>query len=191
MKLIAFAATLCAFSAIASNEHTDHTPKLSKLGEGKVTEYVGRNIHHHVRVGDLKSQVALFEETLPPKSLGAPPHRHENEDEIFIVLKGKVHFLNIDQEITADAGTIASLPRGYMHGFWNPYDEPVHLLVIVAPGHFDMFFEAVEAAIKKAPNATPEQIGEIIGQEAIKMNVHVDMSMLPDSGRQLLAPPKE
>ncbi|MCW8090950.1 cupin domain-containing protein [Alteromonas sp. ASW11-130] len=186
--IITSVAVMCVLTVRAEDDNVQHHTKFTKLGEGKITQYVGRDIHHHVRAGDLESKIALFEETLPPKSLGAPPHRHDNEDEIFIVLKGTVHFLNKDKEIKGDAGTIAALPRGHLHGFWNPYDEPAHLLVVVTPGHFEKFFEAVETAMQNAPNATPEQIGAIIAQETANMNVHVDMSKLPASARELLAP---
>lgn len=190
VKLLTVAATLMSLPLIA-HEHkgAGYSAKFSELGKGKETQYVGRNIHHHVRADDLKSEVGLFEEILPARTLGSPPHKHQDEDEIFVVLKGKVNFLNGDDEVVGKAGTVASLPRGHFHGFWNPYDEPAQLLVFVAPGHFDTFFEAVEKALKANPEATPQQIGGIIAEEAGKMNVTVDMSKLPDSAKALLAPP--
>jgi quercetin dioxygenase-like cupin family protein len=190
---VTLASSLFMFlSAALAHEHgaksPQYTPKFSQLGEGRSVEYNGRPIYHHVSNDDLPSNVALFEEVLPAKSLGAPPHTHENEDEIFVVLDGTVHFLNGKQEVVAKSGTVASLPRMNQHGFWNPYDEPAHLLVFVAPGHFSTFFEAVQNAVKDANGATPEEVGGIIAQEAEKLGVKIDMSQLPASALSLLQP---
>lgn len=165
-----------------------YSAKFTSLGEGKPTLYSGRPIYHHVRTADLPSEVALFEEILPAKSLGAPPHSHQNEDEIFIVLEGKVHFLDNENEVIADAGTIASLPRKNLHGFWNPYDEPAKLLVFVSPGHFSEFFETVASAVETSKATTPEEVGAIIGKEAASYGVDIDMSVLPKSAMALLKP---
>ena len=135
--------------------HGEYHASFTKLGEGKPIMYTGRPIYQHVKAGDLPSEIGLFEEILPAKSLGAPPHTHTNEDEIFIVLDGTVHFLNGTDEVVAEPGTVASLPRNNQHGFWNPYDEPAQLLVLVAPGHFQEFFGAVEAAVKASGAKSP------------------------------------
>ena len=58
-------------------------------------------------------------------------------------------------EVVAEAGTVASLPRNNQHGFCTPYDEPAQLLVLVAPGHFQEFFGAVEAAVKASGAKSP------------------------------------
>ena len=171
--------------------HGEYHASFTKLGEGKPIMYTGRPIYQHVKAGDLPSEIGLFEEILPAKSLGAPPHTHTNEDEIFIVLDGTVHFLNGTDEVVAEPGTVASLPRNNQHGFWNPYDEPAQLLVLVAPGHFQEFFGAVEAAVKESGAKSPQDIGAIIGQEAAKKGVMIDMSALPPSAMALLPPPSQ
>ena len=188
-------AALLVASAFAhkheSAAHGEYHASFTKLGEGKPIMYTGRPIYQHVKAGDLPSEIGLFEEVLPAKSLGAPPHTHTNEDEIFIVLDGKVHFLNGTDEVIAEPGTVASLPRNNQHGFWNPYDEPAQLLVLVAPGHFQEFFGAVEAAVNESGATSPQDIGAIIGREAAKKGVMIDMSALPPSAMALLPPPTQ
>ncbi|MDY6927529.1 MAG: cupin domain-containing protein [Pseudomonadota bacterium] len=173
------------------SSHDEYHATFTKLGEGKPIIYTGRPIYQHVKAGDLPSEIGLFEEILPAKSLGAPPHTHTNEDEIFIVLDGTVHFLNGTDEVIAESGTVASLPRNNQHGFWNPYDEPAQLLVMVAPGHFQEFFGAVEAAVTASGAKSPQDIGAIIGREAAKKGVIIDMSALPPSALALLPPPSQ
>lgn len=189
--VVAVAALLTASVFAHQHETTqgEYHASFTKLGEGKPIMYTGRPIYQHVKAGDLPSEIGLFEEILPAKSLGSPPHTHTNEDEIFIVLEGKVHFLNGTDEVIAGPGTVASLPRNNQHGFWNPYDESAQLLVLVAPGHFQEFFGAVEKAVTEAKAGTPQEIGAIIGQEAAKRGVMIDMSALPPSALALLPPP--
>ena len=191
--VVAVAALLAASVYAHQHEsaHEEYHASFTKLGEGKPIMYTGRPIYQHVKAGDLPSEIGLFEEILPAKSLGAPPHTHTNEDEIFIVLEGEVHFLNGTDEVIAGPGTVASLPRNNQHGFWNPYDEPAQLLVFVAPGHFQEFFGAVEKAVTEAKASTPQEIGAIIGQEAAKRGVMIDMSALPPSALALLPPPPQ
>lgn len=184
-------ASCCAQAHQHEPEKKSYQATFSQLGQGKSIIYTGRPIYHHVSADDMPSEVGLFEEILPPKSLGAPPHTHTNEDEIFVILKGKVHFLNGTEEVVAEAGTVASLPRNNQHGFWNPYDEAAQLLVFVAPGHFGEFFGAVEKAVAASGAATPQAIGAIIGKEAAKMGVKIDMSALPPSALALLPPPPQ
>lgn len=182
-------------TSLHAHEHKSdevrYTASFSKLGEGRAIMYTGRPIYNHISTDDLPSEVGLFEERLPPRSLGAPPHTHTNEDEIFVVLQGTVHFLDGNDEVVAKPGTVASLPRNNQHGFWNPYDVPAQLLVFVAPGHFQDFFGAVEKAVEKSGASSPQEIGEIIGKEAAKKGVKIDMSALPPSALALLPPPRK
>jgi len=176
---------------VASEPAKTYSPKFSELGAGEYVNYTGRDLYRHVHTDDLPSGIALTEEIIPPKTLGAPPHIHEDEDEIFIVLSGTVHFLNGEDEVVGKAGTVASLPRGYYHGFWNPYDEPANLLLVIAPGHFEDFFTDVEAALAEGGPKSPPEIGAIIAEKAAERNVTIDMSKLPASGLALLGPPPE
>ena len=173
-----------------SNNQSKFKPKFLKLGEGKKVPFSpGHDMIMHVGAEDLPQSVALSEIQLAPMSLGAPPHIHENEDEIFVVLEGTVHFLNGKKEVVAKKGTVASLPRENYHGFWNPTKKPAKMLLMVAPGHFEKFFYAVEEGVKKSKIKTPEAIGKVIADLAAQRNVTIDMSRLPASGLKLLPPP--
>ena len=52
-----------------------------------------------------------------PRSFGPPLHRHNNEDELFVILDGEVTFTMGDIQKEGPAGTVALLPRGIPHGF--------------------------------------------------------------------------
>ncbi len=166
-------------------------PSFTGLGQGDIVDFPGHQVFHHIKTSDLPAEVSLTELVLAPKMLGAPPHIHQDEDEIFVILSGRVHFLAGSEEVVGKTGTIAALPRGHFHGFWNPYDEPATILLMITPGHFEEFFGDVEAAIQEGGPKSPPEIGAIIAQKAAERNVNVDMSKLPPSALALLGPPSE
>lgn len=169
----------------------EFVPFFTKLGQGDIVDFPGHQVFHHIKTSDLPAEISLTELTLAPKMLGAPPHIHQGEDEIFVVLSGAVHFLNGSEEVVGKTGTVAALPRGHFHGFWNPYEEPATMLLMIAPGHFEEFFADVEAAIQEGSPKSPPEIGAIIAQKAAERDVMVDMSRLPPSALALLGPPPQ
>jgi mannose-6-phosphate isomerase-like protein (cupin superfamily) len=84
--------------------------------------------------------LAVVEHTLPPKTLAAPLHRHENEDEISFVLRGTMGVREGEAVSTVDAGECAVKERGVWHTFWNAGSEPLRFLEIVSPGGFARYF---------------------------------------------------
>lgn len=52
-----------------------------------------------------------------PRGLGPPLHRHDDEDELFVVLDGEVAFHSGDDRMVAPAGGVAFLPHGAPHTF--------------------------------------------------------------------------
>ena len=55
-------------------------------------------------------------------------HRHENEDELFLVVKGKLLIKLRDQDIQLEAGELVVIPRGVEH--LPVAEEEVHVLLL-------------------------------------------------------------
>ncbi len=51
------------------------------------------------------------------RGFGPPLHRHDHEDELFVILAGELAFHRGDDRSTGGEGTIAYLPRGLAHTF--------------------------------------------------------------------------
>ncbi len=168
-----------------------YAPKIITPDNRKVVPFPGHDTAFLTQMGDTQAGLSISELTLNPKSLGAPPHQHADEDEYFVVLSGSVSFLNGKETVTAGPGAIAILPRGHWHGFWNASDAPAQLLMIIAPGHFETFFDEVVITIRQENADNPARIGAIIAQTAAKRNVTVDMSKLPPEAAALLGPPPQ
>ena len=178
-------------SARNSTAETRATPKFTQLDQDFDTPFPGHDTKIILGQSDLPSQLSLLEVEVAPRSVGAPPHQHSAEDEVFIVTEGAVTFLNGEEEVEAGKGTVASLPRGHFHGFWNPHDEPARMLLLINPGGFDSFFDEVVQQVRADNADNPAAIGAIIGQKAAERGVTVDPSRFPPSAQALLAPPPE
>lgn len=94
-----------------------------------------------VRAAQLPSQISVQEWAVEPHTLGAPPHRHEREDEVFYMLEGQMTVMEEDSVATVAAGSYVVLPRGRLHGFWNAGDAPARMLVVLTPGQLESYFD--------------------------------------------------
>jgi mannose-6-phosphate isomerase-like protein (cupin superfamily) len=83
---------------------------------------------------------SLVEHPIAPRTLAAPLHVHEREDEYSYVLEGEVGVQIGDDVRYARPGDLVVKPRGVPHAFWNRTDEPARLLEIISPGGFERYF---------------------------------------------------
>ena len=83
---------------------------------------------------------SLVEHPIAPRTLGAPMHVHEHEDEFSYVLEGEVGVQIGDEVLYALPGQLVVKPRGIPHAFWNRTDEPARLLEIISPAGFERYF---------------------------------------------------
>jgi quercetin dioxygenase-like cupin family protein len=96
---------------------------------------------HKVPAYVTEGRVAVMEHTLPPRTLGAPLHRHSREDELTFVLSGRLGVKLGDEVLEASEGTYVLKPRGQWHTFWNAGDEDLRLMELLIPGGFDAYFQ--------------------------------------------------
>ncbi|MHC4947874.1 MAG: cupin domain-containing protein [Planctomycetota bacterium] len=91
---------------------------------------------------NLAAKLASFDETWSPKIVGALNgqhvklakchgeyvwHHHDDEDELFLVVRGRLRILLRDREIALDPGELFIVPRGVEH---KPVaDEPAEVLL--------------------------------------------------------------
>jgi mannose-6-phosphate isomerase-like protein (cupin superfamily) len=86
----------------------------------------------------------LFEE-VPPLA-DTPLHVHENEDELFYVLKGEHVFQVGDREFPAGPGGLVFAPRGVPHAQRRVVPAEGRLLVLTSPAGLEGFFRELAAA---------------------------------------------
>ena len=113
---------------------------------------------------------SLVEHPIAPRTLAAPMHVHQHEDEYSYVLEGEVGVQIDDEVLYAKPGDFVFKPRGIWHAFWNRGDEPARLLEIISPAGFERYFAEL------APLLTPEPDFEGLAALQARYGLTMDMA---------------
>jgi len=132
--------------------------------------------------------VSIYEFVVPPRTGGAPPHRHTHEDEYAYVLEGTLTLMLGDKTAEAGPGTLAALTRGTVHAFWNATEEPVTALFFISEGGFERFFDAVAISLRDQPPESPGDANARIGAIAAEHGIEIRPELIPEEARDLYAP---
>jgi mannose-6-phosphate isomerase-like protein (cupin superfamily) len=79
----------------------------------------------------------VSEWAVEPGAPGPGPHRHEANEEVFLVTAGTMWFLVGDEWIEAPTGTFLRIPAGVTHDFENRGDGPAVAFNVFIPGGFE------------------------------------------------------
>lgn len=180
MALVAAATLGCDRGA------ADAKPRIVLPGTARTLEFPGALTTVLLESSATQGDVAVLEIVLAPRSFGAPPHVHHDEDEYLYVLEGEVQLLNEDQVVAAPRGAFAAMPRGYLHAFWNASDAPARALVLIAPGDFGAFFDRVVAELRASGTVEATRIGEALARIAKDWNVDLHPELVPDEAKPFL-----
>jgi quercetin dioxygenase-like cupin family protein len=93
---------------------------------------------------------------MPPR-LHVDAHVHETEEQINVVVSGRVRFRVGDEETVLGAGGILLMPRDVEHELWNDTDELAQVIEIYTPpgmeGRFALAGAAAAAHGREATSA--------------------------------------
>ncbi len=84
-------------------------------------------------------------EFLAPRGFGPPEHRHNDEDELFVVMEGEIRYSTGGDTFAGPAGSIAYLPRAVPHSFQVVSDMARILNVTASSSVIPRFDEMVQA----------------------------------------------
>jgi mannose-6-phosphate isomerase-like protein (cupin superfamily) len=113
---------------------------------------------------------ALVEHPIEVRSLAAPLHVHEREDEYTFVLEGEVGVQVGEDTAVARAGDLVVKPRGIPHAFWNPGDVPARALEIISPAGFEQFFVELEPLVRRPGGPALEAIAALQARYGLAMD---------------------
>jgi quercetin dioxygenase-like cupin family protein len=105
-------------------------------GDGESVQFGGLG----VRFMATGEGFSLVEHPIAPRTLAAPMHVHEHEDEYSYVLEGEIGVQIGDAVRYAHQGDLVFKPRRVWHAFWNRADEPARVLEIISPAGFERYF---------------------------------------------------
>jgi mannose-6-phosphate isomerase-like protein (cupin superfamily) len=143
--------------------------------EGKRVSLGGLGVRFMIDAARSGGGFSLVEHPIAPRTLAAPMHVHEHEDEYSYVLEGRMGAQIGDHVIEAGPGELVFKPRGIPHAFWNPTDEPCRLLEIISPGGFEQQFADVAACM---PADGPPDI-EGIAKAQARYGLAMDFTTIP------------
>jgi quercetin dioxygenase-like cupin family protein len=184
--LLVAVATTAGCAANAPSHPHDHPPRIVPAGTAPVVDFPGHRMSWLVRTGDTASSLTIFDFEVAPRSFGAPPHIHKDEDEYFYVIEGELSVLNGEEVVVAPAGSMATLTRGHLHAFWNASDRTTRVLLTIAPGKFGDFFDEVVVRLREEKAADPEAVGAIMTKLAAERNVEMHPEKTPEGAREFL-----
>jgi quercetin dioxygenase-like cupin family protein len=97
------------------------------------------------------------------KGCATPLHRHDDDDETFIVLEGELALLVRGERVDAGPGAVVHLHGGEVHA-WRVESDEARFMIIATPQHEDFYRECCVAADApvQPPNAGEIDLGIII-----------------------------
>jgi len=135
--------------------------------EARVIRAFGDEIHVHLGGTQTGGAFTMFTDFTPPGG-GPPPHWHEREDEWFLVLEGRMHFLLEGEWREVAPGTAVFAPRGSVHTFQNIGDTTSKMLIHTSPSGFEDFFAAAEVEFAKPGGPDMARAVEIAAEYGIR-----------------------
>lgn len=128
-------------------------------GEGQHFEFLNNLATVKVAAGTSGSMSVV--EFLAPRGFGPPEHRHNDEDELFVVLDGELRFFTGGTTIDGTAGTVAHLPRAIPHTFQVLSQSARFINVTSSPTsvpRFDLMVAALGVATTSSSMPSPIEI---------------------------------
>ncbi len=114
-----------------------------KKGEGRAYNCGSMTAIFKADEHETDEKYSVSEWWLQPESNGPGAHLHEDNDEIFYVLKGSVSFLVRQKWQDAAEGTFLRIPAKTIHDFKNTSCEEAGVLNFFIPGGFERNMPAI------------------------------------------------
>lgn len=138
--------------------------------EGKSVFQGTIGVRHILDKLDAEGRFSVLEHPMSPRALGAPLHRHHNEDEYSWIIEGRVGALLGDEVLYGGPADFMFKPRGQWHTFWNACDEPARILEIISPAGFEQFFDEL-TDLGGVDKISTESLDELCARYELEMDV--------------------
>jgi quercetin dioxygenase-like cupin family protein len=143
--------------------HLDNA-KILTPEEQRAVSFIGMMVQIRLGGPTTAGQLAILEHH-GERGHGSPVHRHEADDETFLVLDGELRVEVDGRSRTAGAGMVAFLPRQLPHAFVVTSPQ-ARYLTVHQPAGFDEF---VRAAGTRETAPDPAELKELARQHNIEI----------------------
>jgi quercetin dioxygenase-like cupin family protein len=128
---------------------------------------------------EMNGAYSMLEVVAGPRN-GVPMHVHENEEEHFIILEGKMFVANGDSRAEVTAGSSITIGKGVPHAWCNlSEDAPVRMLVLFTPGGLEELFRRNAGTEPADMIALADKLGTRITGPALFDNLYTISSPRP------------
>lgn len=103
----------------------------------------GLNVRTWVRSEMTGGVYSSVETAVAPKTMGPPPHYHQELDELMLVLEGTATVLVNKELVEVKAGGWHLRPRMITHTFWNNTDQPLRFIDMYFNQPFEQYLERI------------------------------------------------
>ena len=149
--------TLTPAATYSAPVTTAPTARIVAPGAGRTVSAFGDTMTFKLGDAETGGALTLGFNTTPPGG-GPPPHRHLDEDELFIMVSGREEYFLDGVWTEVEPGAVVYVPRGTVHTFRNVGSTPSQKWTLTTSGGFDRFFSAcaqlfdAAAATRTAPD---------------------------------------
>lgn len=156
----------CITPLQAAPEPAARTAAIAGPGENRFdysTELPARVYPCKVTNKDSAGGCSIFEAVVPSHS-GPPLHLHHREDEWFYILAGDFVFEVDGKQSPLPAGGSILAPRHLPHRWANTSKDEGKVIIMLQPGGFEKFFNALFEVIAKNPLADRAEMGGLFAK---------------------------
>src|SRR3954451_9099723 len=163
MQIPELDATLPAPTSQLPSSRFDGTsgPRIIGPRDGKFVDLQSVGVRFMIWGAESGGTFSLVEHPIPPRTLVAPLHLHEREDEYSYVLEGRMGAQLGDDVVFAEPGDLVFKPRNQWHTFWNAGDTPCRILEIISPAGFEHFFNELGERVAEAKAVSVAQVANL------------------------------
>ena len=141
-------------------------PRIVGPRDGKFVDLRSVGVRFMIWGAESGGDFSLVEHPIPPRTLVAPLHLHQREDEYSYVLEGRMGAQLGNDVVFAEPGDLVFKPRNQWHTFWNAGDTPCRILEIISPAGFEHFFNELGEQMVAAHAVSVAEVPDLAGLAA-------------------------
>ena len=125
-------------------------PVIERAEQANTRHVLGGSLAVHLDRSRPRGASVSSSRRFPAGYPGPAIHVHHDFDETFYVISGEIALRIGGAATVADAGSVVFVPRRTPHTFANPGPAPARMLVLLAPGGFEAYFNALAEVLRTA-----------------------------------------
>jgi mannose-6-phosphate isomerase-like protein (cupin superfamily) len=118
---------------------------VSRPGEGQVYPFEPDSIVRYKVIGEETfGHIECYEREVPPNTIGADPHVHYSNVEVFYVVEGHPTIQIGEPRVSYAPGSVVVAPLTAVNGFANETDKPCKLFIFFTPSrNHHLYFQGM------------------------------------------------